>query len=221
VDELLDPKRLARQAVRIDPRRALDPSTPAPARGGSDTVYLAAADAQGYVVSLINSLYGGFGSGLVAGDTGIALQNRGRGFVLDPGHPNCIAPRKRPFHTLCPAMLLESGQPRVVLGVVGADVQAQSHVQVVTNLLDHGLNVQEALDAPRFHYLDGKRVVLEEDFAQTAHEDLASLGHSLEDPLAAHVRGGFGGGQAIAIHPETKALWGGSDRRKDGLAAGY
>jgi gamma-glutamyltranspeptidase/glutathione hydrolase len=221
VDELLDAERLRRLAERIDVRRAQDPPAANPLAGGSDTVYLTAADGEGNVVSLINSLYGPFGSGLVVGDTGIVLQNRGRGFVLDAGHANCIAPRKRPFHTLCPAMLLEDGVPRASFGVMGADVQAQAQVQVVTNLIDHGLNVQEALDAPRFHYLGGRRLVVEDGFSSQVEQALADLGHQLEPTLAALARGGFGGGQAIAIHPESGALWGGSDRRKDGQAAGF
>ncbi|MBM4265406.1 MAG: gamma-glutamyltransferase [Deltaproteobacteria bacterium] len=219
VEALLDASSLRRRAAEIDLSRASE--EPRALAGGSDTVTLVAADAEGNVVTLINSLYGAFGSGLVAGDTGIALQNRGRGFVLDPAHPNCIAPRKRPFHTLCPAMLLANGRPAVALGVMGGDVQAQAHVQVVTSLVDHGRNVQEALDATRFHALGGAHVAFEEDLPVEAREALALRGHRIEDPLAALARGGFGGGQAIAIDAESGVLWGGSDRRKDGAAAGF
>jgi gamma-glutamyltranspeptidase / glutathione hydrolase len=221
VAELLAPEYARRRAALVDPQRALAGASPGLARGGSDTVYLTTADAEGNVVSLINSLYGGFGSGLVAGDTGIALQNRGRGFRLDPSHPGCLAPRKRPFHTLCPAMLFRDGRPVVSFGVMGGDVQAQAHVQVVSNLVDHGANVQEALDAPRFHYVDGARVALEDDVAPAVRERLTERGHQLESALVALARGGFGGGQAIAIEHATGVYAGGSDRRKDGSAIGY
>jgi gamma-glutamyltranspeptidase/glutathione hydrolase len=224
IAELLDPAYARRRAALVDPRRALAAASPGLAgaeRGGSDTVYLTTADADGNVVSLINSLYGPFGSGLVAGETGIALQNRGRGFRLDPTHPSCLAPRKRPFHTLCPAMLFRDGAPVVSFGVMGGDVQAQAHVQVVSNLVDFGANVQEALDWPRFHYVDGARVALEEEVPAATGERLAALGHRLESPLVALARGGFGGGQAIGVAPATGGYAGASDRRKDGCAIGF
>jgi gamma-glutamyltranspeptidase/glutathione hydrolase len=217
---LLDKDYARRRAALIDPRRAL--AAPAPGvPPGSDTVYLAVADRDGNVVSLINSLYGPFGSGLVVEGTGVALQNRGRGFVLDPAHPNCLAPGKRPFHTLIPAMLCDAGGPRVAFGVMGGDVQAQGHLQVVSNLVDHGMNVQEALDQPRFHYLGGAAVALEDEVSEGVRRDLAARGHDVQGPMAAMLRGGFGGGQGIAIDPATGAYWGGSDRRKDGCAVGY
>ncbi len=219
-DELLDPKRLVRSANEIDPARAArDLSGPLPS--GSDTVYLTTADAEGNVVSFINSLYGPFGSGLVAGDTGVVLQNRGRGFSLVRGHPNELAPGKRPFHTLCPAMLFDGDRPLVSFGIMGGDIQAQAHVQFVSNLVDHGLNVQEALDAPRFNHLGGHDVALEADFTPELGAALARMGHGVQPASSAVLRGGFGGGQAIAIDRETGVLWGASDRRKDGLAAGY
>jgi gamma-glutamyltranspeptidase/glutathione hydrolase len=221
VAELLAPEYARRRAALVDPDRAAAGASPGLARGGSDTVYLTTADAAGNVVSFINSLYGPFGSGLVAGETGIALQNRGRGFRLDPAHPSCLAPRKRPFHTLCPAMLFRDGRPIVSFGVMGGDVQAQAHVQVVSNLVDHAANVQEALDWPRFHYLDGARVALEEEVPPAARERLAERGHALESRLVALARGGFGGGQAIAIDREAGVYAGGSDRRKDGAAVGW
>ena len=117
-----------------------------------DTVYLTAADGQGNVISLIQSLYETFGSGIVAGDTGIVLQNRGSLFSLDAGHPNQIAPGKRPFHTLIPAMVLKDGRPWFSFGVMGGDMQAQGHVQVLLNLIDFGMNVQEAGEARRFRH---------------------------------------------------------------------
>lgn len=225
LDRLLAAGYARERAARIDPRRALPEAAPgllpSGGRGGSETVYLTVADGEGNVVSLINSLYGPFGSGLVAGDTGIVLQNRGRGFRLDPSHPSCLAPRKRPFHTLCPAMLFREGEPVVSFGVMGGDVQAQAHVQVVSNLVDFGANVQEALDAPRFHYLDGARVAFEEEVPSQTRERLAALGHEPATPLEALVRGGFGGGQGIQIDRASRVYWGGSDRRKDGSAIGF
>jgi gamma-glutamyltranspeptidase/glutathione hydrolase len=220
VEALLDEAELRRLAARIDPRRAAK-TVEARVRPGSDTVYLVVADRQGNVVSFINSLYGPFGSGLVAPGTGIVLQNRGRGFSLAPGHPAELVGGRRPPHTLCPAMLLQGGRPSVAFGVMGGNVQAQGHVQVVTSLVDHHRNVQESLDAPRFHLLDGAAVALEEGFAPGVREGLAALGHEVKDPVAALGRGGFGGGQAIALDPETGVLWAGSDRRKDGLALGF
>ena len=220
VDALLDKRYARRRAALLSRERAL-PTASAGEPLSSETVYLTVADREGNVVSLINSLFGPFGSGLVVPGTGIALQNRGRGFVLDPAHPNCIAPGKRPFHTLIPAMLCDADGPRVSFGVMGGDVQAQGHLQVVSNLVDHGMNVQEALDQPRFHYLGGPAVALEDAFPEFVRMRLGALGHEVKGPLAALLRGGFGGGQGIMIDPATGAYWGGSDRRKDGCAIGY
>ena len=220
VDALLDKAYARRRASLLSRERAL-PTASAGEPLSSETVYLTVADREGNVVSLINSLFGPFGSGLVVPGAGFALQNRGRGFVLDPSHPNCIAPGKRPFHTLVPAMLCDADGPRVSFGVMGGDVQAQGHLQVVSNLVDHGMNVQEALDQPRFHYLGGADVALENEFPERVRQGLAELGHEVKGPLAALLRGGFGGGQGIMIDRATGALWGGSDRRKDGCAIGW
>ncbi len=209
------------RAALISLRRALKRVAPGSVRVGTDTVYLTAADAAGNIVSLINSLYFPFGSGMVAGDTGVALQNRGYGFVLDPAHPNCLAPRKRPFHTIIPAMLFLDGRPVVSFGVMGGDVQAQGHVQVVSNLVDYDLNIQEALDYPRFHYLDTDRVALEPEHGLELSRRLTEIGHDVVGDDAVAIRGGFGGGQGIMIDPATGCLWGGSDRRKDGCAIGF
>jgi gamma-glutamyltranspeptidase/glutathione hydrolase len=209
------------RAALIGMHKALKRAAPGNVRVGTDTVYLTAADAAGNVVSLINSLYFPFGSGMVAGDTGIVLQNRGYGFVLDPQHPNCLAPRKRPFHTIIPAMLFRDDRPLVSFGVMGGDVQAQGHVQVVSNLVDHGLNIQEALDFPRFHYLEADRVALEPEFDATVPQALRERGHDVYAEDAVLARGGFGGGQGLMIDPATGSYWGGSDRRKDGGAIGF
>ncbi len=209
------------RAQLIDRQRALPGVAAGQVRAGTDTVYLTAADADGNVVSLINSLFFPFGSGLVAGDTGIVLQNRGYGFSLDAAHPNCIAPRKRPFHTIIPAMLLRQERPVLSFGVMGGDVQAQGHVQVVSNMVDYGMNVQEALDYPRLHYLEEARVALEPEYDEPLRAELGRRGHEVLDESATLLRGGFGGGQGIQIDPATGAYWGGSDRRKDGCAIGF
>ena len=209
------------RAALIDPHHALSAAQPGAVPAGRDTVYLTTADRDGNVVSLINSLYFAFGSGMVAGDTGIVLQNRGYGFSLDPTHANCIAPRKRPFHTIIPAMLLKNNLPILSFGVMGGDVQAQGHVQVISNLIDHECNIQEALDYPRVHYLGDNNVALENEYTTDVRAELQRRGHNVHDDSAALLRGGFGGGQGILIDPVTRAYWGGSDRRKDGCAVGY
>lgn len=220
IAELLSKDYAQGRAALIDPARARKQVAPGLVPRGGDTVYLAVADAAGNVVSLINSLYFPFGSGMVAGNTGIALQNRGFGFSLDPNHPNALAPGKRPFHTLIPGMLLRDGRPLVSFGVMGGDMQAQGHVQLVSHLIDAGLNIQEAIDRPRFHYLDTDRVALERELAASAGPALRARGHVVEDENAALPRGGFGGAQGIMIDPNG-TYWGGSDRRKDGCAVGF
>jgi gamma-glutamyltranspeptidase/glutathione hydrolase len=145
-----------------------------------DTIYLTAADSDGNVISLIQSLYETFGSGIVAGDTGIVLHDRGSLFSLTPGHPNALVPGKRPFHTLIPAMVLKDGAPWVSFGVMGGDMQAQGHAQVLANLIDFGMNIQEAGEAPRFrHTANG--LALESAFTADARAGLTARGHSLVD----------------------------------------
>jgi gamma-glutamyltranspeptidase/glutathione hydrolase len=183
--------------------------------GKGDTIYLTAADSEGNVISLIQSLYETFGSGIVAGDTGIVLQNRASLFSLTPGHPNQIAPGKRPFHTLIPAMVLKDGVPWVSFGVMGGDMQAQGHAQVLANLIDFGMDIQAAGEAPRFRHTAGG-LALESAFTADARAGLASRGHLLIDST-----GVWGGFQGIMIDPKTRVLMAGSDPRKDGMAAGY
>ena len=180
-----------------------------------DTIYMTAADGQGNVVSFIQSLFGSFGAGFVAGDTGITLHNRGSGFNLTPGHPNQIGPHKRPLHTLVPAMIVKDGKPWVSFGVMGGDNQAQAHAQVVTNFVDFGMHVQEAGEAARMrHMRRGAR-------ARKRHRRRRSEGARSEGPRAQEGRGPMGGFQAIFIDPKTGVLLGGSDPRKDGLAIGW
>lgn len=183
-----------------------------------DTIYLTCADGKGNVISLIQSLFSDFGSGIVAGDTGIVLHNRGSLFNLRPGHPDRIAPHKRPMHTLVPAFVMKDKKPWLSFGVMGGDHQAQGHVQVLVNLIDFGMNVQEAGEAARVtHGSDqGKTgIQLESGIGAAVREALARRGHVILPG------GGFGGFQGILIDPKTGVLMGGSDPRKDGLAIGY
>ena len=180
-----------------------------------DTIYMTAADGQGNVVSFIQSLFGSFGAGFVAGETGITLHNRGSGFNLTPGHPNEIGPHKRPLHTLVPAMIVKDGKPYVSFGVMGGDNQAQAHAQVVANFVDFGMHVQEAGDAARMRHM-GQELALESGIGEDVRKALEAKGHVLRSG-----RGQMGGYQAIFIDPKTGVMLGGSDLRKDGLAIGW
>ncbi|MEO8499505.1 MAG: gamma-glutamyltransferase [Vicinamibacteria bacterium] len=184
-------------------------------RDFGDTIYLTVADSEGNVVSLIQSLFDSFGAGIVAGDTGITLHNRGSGFVLTPGHPNQIGPGKRPLHTLVPAMILKDGRPWVSFGVMGGDNQGQAHAQVVANLIDFGMNVRDAGDAARVRHM-GANLAVESGIGAEVRKALEGRGHRITDG-----RGFVGGYQAIMIDPRTGLLMGGSDLRKDGLAIGW
>jgi gamma-glutamyltranspeptidase/glutathione hydrolase len=184
-------------------------------RDRGDTVYLTAADGQGNVISLIQSLFGSFGAGFVAGETGVTLQNRGSGFTLTPGHPNQIGPHKRPLHTLVPAMIMKDGKPWMSFGVMGGDNQAQAHAQMVANFVDFGMHVQEAGDAARMRHA-GHELALESGIGADVRKALEAKGHTI---VAG--RGLMGGYQAIFIDPRTGVLLGGSDLRKDGVAIGW
>ena len=186
-----------------------------------DTVYLTVVDGQGNAVSFINSLYRGFGSGLVVPGTGICLQNRGACFVLEPGHPNALEGGKRPYHTIIPAMALREGRLWLSFGVMGGFMQPQGHLQVVVNMVDYGLDPQAALDAPRFRVDEqgGPQVAIETGVPLKTRKALAALGHDVRGESAFSF--GFGGGQVIALDAEGDVLWGGSDPRKDGCAVGF
>jgi len=172
-------------------------------------------DRERNVVSFINSLFEGFGSGLVCPETGVLFHNRGKGFSLDPRHPNAIAPGKRPMHTIIPALACKDGLPVLGFGVMGGHYQPVGQVHVLTNLLDFGLDPQAAIDAPRaFAY--GGELQVERGVAPATAEALAGLGHRVvpaENPL--------GGGQMIMVDHARGVLQGGSDPRKDGIALGY
>ncbi|MGH8056222.1 MAG: gamma-glutamyltransferase [Candidatus Entotheonellia bacterium] len=186
-----------------------------------NTVYVACVDRDRNVVSLINSVFSAFGSGVVAGDTGILLQNRGSGFVADPQHPNALAPGKRPFHTIIPAMVLKDARPWLCYGVMGGDVQAQGHMQVAINLIDFQMNVQEALEAPRYRWLSGRLVALERAIPHEVRQGLEAMGHELLPYGEVPPGTPYGGGQMILIDHARGVLQGGSEHRKDGCAIGY
>ncbi len=211
----LDPDYLAARRTLIDPARAADPSAGALPQGG--TVYLCVVDHDRTACSFIQSLFHGFGSRVGVTGTAIALQNRGACFTLEQGHPNRLAPRRRPFHTIIPGMLLRDGNLLGPFGVMGGYMQAQGHLQLVSALVDDGCDSQQALNAPRFRCdrgSDGWSLALEPPLWPLAPE-LAARGHRVvrDDDL-----GGFGGGQAIIVNGNE--LLGGSDPRKDGYARG-
>ncbi|MGQ0485290.1 MAG: gamma-glutamyltransferase [Hyphomicrobiales bacterium] len=211
VDHLLDPALAARLAALIDMKRALDIRVALPQ---SDTVYLAVVDKNRLAVSFINSIYSGFGAGLVTPKTGVALHNRGTCFVTRPGHPNCIGPGKRPLHTIIPAMVRRHGHIEMAYGVMGGDYQPMGHMTVAVNRYVYGMDPQAALDWPR--YVPSAGIVeVESGVADRVKTALAAKGHRIvasREPL--------GGGQAIAIDRGRGVLAGGSDFRKDGLALG-
>ena len=215
--DMLEDGYLAERARLIDPTRAQDFGAGAPKRGG--TVYLSTADASGMMVSYIQSNYAGFGSGVAVPGTGIHLQNRGWGFSLDPGSPNVVGPRKRPFHTIIPGFLMGKSGPIMSFGVMGGPMQAQGHVQMVlrTQLWDQ--DPQMAADAPRWRVTGGRGVACETTLPAQTLEALADLGHdlSLEEPDSAF---GFGGAQLVHRLPGG-GYAGGSDPRKDGAAVGF
>ena len=222
VTGLLSKNYAARRRALIDPKKAIDAPAYGDIRLGSDTTYFTVVDKDRNAVSFINSIFAAFGSGIVAGDTGIMLQNRGAGFSLDPDHPNRIEPGKRPFHTLIPAMVFKDGQLLMSYGVMGGDVQPQGHMQVLVNLVDRGLNLQQAIDAPRVRYISGRGVMIEDGLTAPVIDALIARGHERVMPGAGLThRALMGGGQAVMIDAATGTLLGGSDARKDGLALGY
>ncbi|HET9276331.1 MAG TPA: gamma-glutamyltransferase [Gemmatimonadales bacterium] len=219
VERLLDDGFIATRRKLLDPRRAAARAEPGEALTASETIYLAAADSAGNMISFINSVYEYFGSGVVVPGTGFALQDRGAGFTLEEGLPNTVGPGKRPFHTIIPAFVTKPGpageEPWLAYGVMGGAVQPQGHVQVLLNLLEFGMDLQEAIDAPRFRHLDGLRVGLEAPVSEPARAGLTNLGHQIV-PLPP---GSAGGAQAVM--KLAKGWAAGSDPRKDGGALGW
>ena len=214
IEELLDPDRLKQRATEIRQDRA----NPAPVAIGAsdDTVYLTTADADGMMVSMIQSNYRGFGSGIVVPGTGISLQNRGAGFVLEDGHPNQVGPAKRPYHTIIPGFVTETGAPLMSFGVMGGHMQAQGHLQMMLRMIKHGQNPQAALDAPRWYVHENGKVALESGMDAAVIETLAARGHDIE--LDAH-ESLFGGGQIILKIKDGYCA--ASEPRKEGLATGF
>ena len=208
-------KEYAAERRRLITPRALTPTPGQPP--ASDTVYLCAADADGMMVSFIQSNYGGFGSYIVPPGTGIALQNRGSGFVLDPKHPNTVAPGKRPFHTIIPGFLTHEGQPVGPFGVMGGRMQPAGHVQMVVNTVDWGMHPQASLDAARWFWWEQNYTRLEPTVPAAVVEALRERGHEIEVDAGLDA---FGRGQIIWRLP-SGAYMAGSDNRTDGCAVGF
>ena len=230
MERLLSKEYARERAKKIDLARASreDPPDEELVLNRKETTYLAAADASGLMVSLIQSNYTGFGSGYAVPALGIGIHNRGGLFSLKKGHPNYLEPGKRPFQTIIPAFLTKDGQPLMAFGLMGGDMQPQGHVQVVVNLVDFGMNLQEAGDAIRFHHTgsseptgtvmkDGGTLFLEEGLPEPLLEELMRRGHRIaREPV-----GAYGGYQAVARDPATGFLLGATEKRKDGAAAGF
>ncbi len=214
VKGLLDKGYAAERRTLIG-ERALDPVAGKPPAGG--TVYLCAADGDGMMISMIQSNYQGFGSGIVVPGTGVSLQNRGAGFVLEAGHPNLIAPGKRPYHTIIPAFLTRDGAAVGPFGVMGGYMQPQGHLQMVVNQIDYGLNPQASLDAPRWQWLQGREIAVEQAVPSHVLSGLSARGHGL---VLHHQGGAFGKGQIIRRLANGTYI-AGSEPRADGCAVGF
>jgi gamma-glutamyltranspeptidase/glutathione hydrolase len=189
----------------------------APESYAGNTVYLSVVDRDGNIASLIQSVYMHFGSGVIVDDYGFALQNRGALFELDPNHPNALAGRKRPFHTIIPAFM-EKGDVHIGFGIMGGLNQTPAHAQFVSNVVDHGMNIQAALEAPRFTKLKfgGCDVLIEARVAKDVRDALAAKGHELK--VVGDFSNQMGGGQAVIFNSATGVKYGASDPRKDGEA---
>jgi gamma-glutamyltranspeptidase/glutathione hydrolase len=214
-DLLLSDSYLKTRAALIDPDKASDFVYGSPTQSG--TVYLSTADASGMMVSFIQSNFMGFGSGVVVPETGISLQNRGCGFVLDPKHPNALAGSKRPFHTIIPGFAMGAdGKPLMSFGVMGGPMQAQGHMQMALRIMQHGQNPQAAIDAPRWRVVRGREVIVESTFSHNVIAALRDRGHQItvEDPQAGY---NFGGAQVIYRMPEGQYV-AATESRKDGQA---
>ena len=227
--QLISKEYAASRRKLIEPQRAAKSYEPGSSLlNQGDTIYLTTADDEGNMVSLIQSLYFGFGSGVCPDGLGFALQDRGALFNLKEGELNSYAPHKRPFHTIIPAFITKDGKPFVSFGVMGGQMQPQGHVQIVLNLIDFGMNLQEAGDAPRIQHIgsseptgqtmtDGGQVSLEFGFPSETERDLLKLGHKVGRSSA----GTFGGYQAIMVDLMNHVYYGASESRKDGQAAGF
>jgi len=226
VQELISKEYARKRNELINPERAARSYTPGELEQGN-TIYMTVADQWGNMVSLIQSNYRGMGSGMTPTGLGFVLQDRGEMFTLEEGHANCYAPGKRPFHTIIPAFITKDGKPYVSFGVMGGAMQPQGHAQIVVNLIDFGMNLQEAGDAPRMQHLgsseptgekmtNGGTLVLESGFDYEVIRELMKKGHKIAYDL-----GGYGGYQAIMWDEKNGVYFGASESRKDGQAAGY
>ena len=219
-EQLISKSYAAERRSLISEKASLVQINPGSVTNDGDTVYISVVDGEGNACSFINSLYQGFGSGLVVPGTGIALQNRAALFSLIPDHPNVLAPGKRPFHTIIPAMATRDGELFLSYGVMGGFQQAQGHLQVINNIVDYGMAPQQSLDARRFSVIVGQGVALEDDMHSATVEGLRKLGHNISLGSGPE-RMMFGGAQLIQRDSESGTLWGASEPRKDGCAIGF
>ena len=220
IEALISKEYAAERRKLIDPAGAsvnVERGSPV---AGSDTVYFCTVDGEGNACSFINSNYSGFGTGLIPGGCGFTLQNRGSNFVLEEGHPNRLEPGKRPYHTIIPGMMLRDGLLHGPFGVMGGFMQPQGHLQVVVNMVDYGMDPQEALNAPRFRIFEGTSVYLEGGIPVETMGALSRMGHDVK-PASGFTRMVMGKGQIIIRDPETGVLCGGSEPRADGQAVGW
>jgi gamma-glutamyltranspeptidase/glutathione hydrolase len=226
IEQLISKSYGKERAKLIDMQRA-GRSYPSGEPDTDNTIYLTTADKAGNMVSLIQSNFRGMGSGMTPGKLGFVLQDRGELFTLEEGHMNVYEPHKRPFHTIIPAFITKEGKPYISFGVMGGDMQPQGHVQIVCNIIDFGMNLQEAGDAPRIQHTgssqptgekmtDGGEVSLETGFSYQTIRSLMEKGHKIE-----YANGPYGGYQAILRDEENKVYYGASESRKDGQAAGF
>ena len=215
VDDLLSSKTAAALADRIDPNHALKDVAANRDPLNRDTIYLTVVDKDRNAISFINSLYQAFGSGITGPKSAVVMQNRGAGFVLTEGHPNCLDGGKRPLHTIIPGMLVEGGKATMPFGVMGGAFQPVGHVHLMTNFIDFGMDVQEALDSPRA-FPGAASIEVEKGIDAAVRAGLEARGHTVSNALLP-----LGGGQAIYLDPVYGGLIGGSDPRKDGAAIGY
>ncbi len=229
IEQMLDSEYLLRRAVQMDPQRAAESVSPGfggPIGGGEgdpndagDTVYLTAVDQFGNAVSWIQSNFAGFGSGVLEPETGILFHNRGSGYTLEDGHPNQVAPGKRPYHTLTPMMALRDGEFALTMGTPGGDSQTQTLLQIVHNLLVFGMTPQQAIEAPRFRSSGGLSVAIEDRVAPTVRSQLDALGHRLS--VVEGWTATFGGAQMIFVQPDTGTLTAAADPRREAYALAY
>jgi gamma-glutamyltranspeptidase / glutathione hydrolase len=231
--QLLSEQVIAQRRSKMNANKAMERADPEPSLTTSETTYLSVADSQGNMVSFINSLAGSFGSGITVPGTGFALQNRGVGLSVQPERANTVAPGRRPFHTIIPGFVTRANaegkqQPWLSYGIVGGPQQPQAHVQVLLNMVLFGMDVQQAIDAPRFRHWEENKVSFEQGIAQDTVDELFSRGHAPQNPVMAtaqtvflgNSRGLiFGGGQAVM--KLDKGYVAGSDSRRDGVAAAH